>query len=515
MKKKNSKILLQYSLALIIGILLISITSCRKDFSTIPSFGNLEFSQDTVFLDTIFTGIGSSTYSFKVYNKSNDDITIPNIALEKGNSSSYRLNVDGVPGKVFDEIDILANDSIFVFVETTSDVGGTNELLYTDRVLFDNGNKQQDVDLVTLVKDANFIFPARNELTMEIDTLFLNNESTGLLGRFLKDEELTITSEKPTVIYGFAAVPEGKTLTIEAGAKIHFHDNSGLIIDTGATLKVEGTLESKVIFEGDRLEPNFNNIAGQWGAIWLRGGSVNSSIEHAVIKNAIVGLLVDGITNFRSPTLNIINSEVYNHSSFGILGRNTNIRGANLVIGDAGQASLAATLGGFYSFNHCTFANYWNNSLRQLPTVLVNNFITFQDENGEEVTETLDLTSATFVNCIIDGSNNIEFLLDRVEGSSFNYSINNCMIQFNDTNDDFIDVAELDFTNEFYRDVILNGNPNFRNTRENDFIIGQESDAIDKALRSIYRNDILGVDRTMAPDIGAYQHIIFEEENGN
>ena len=86
------------------------------------------------------------------------------------------------------------------------------------------------------------------------------------------------------------------------------------------------------------------------------------------------------------------------------------------------------------------------------------------------------------------------------------------MIQFNDTNDDFIDVAELDFTNEFYRDVILNGNPNFRNTRENDFIIGQESDAIDKALRSIYRNDILGVDRTMAPDIGAYQHIIFEEE---
>ena len=515
MKKNNSKILLQYSLTLIVGILLISITSCRKDFSTVPSFGNLEFSQDTVFLDTVFTNIGSSTYSFKVYNKSDDDITIPNIALEKGNSSSYRLNVDGIPGKAFDEIDILANDSIFVFVETTSNVNGANELLYTDRVLFDNGNKQQDVDLVTLVKDANFIFPARNELTMEIDTLFLNDESTGLLGRFLTDEELTITSEKPTVIYGFAAVPEGKTLTIEAGAQIHFHDNSGLIVDTGATLKVEGTLDNKVVFEGDRLEPNFEGIAGQWGAIWLRDGSISNSIEHAIIKNAIVGLLVDGSTNSRNPTLTVTNSEIYNHSSFGILGRNTNIRGGNLVIGDAGQSSLALTLGGFYSFNHATFVNYWNNSLRQLPTVLVNNFITFQDENGEEVTQTFDLTSATFVNCIIDGSNNIEFLLDRVEGSSFNYSLNNCMIQFEDTNDDFIDVAELDFTNEFYRNVIINGNSDFRNVRENDFIIGEASDGIGKGLRSVFRTDILGVDRTTAPDIGAYQHIVFEEEEAN
>lgn len=519
MKKNNSKILLQYSLTLIVGILLISITSCRKDFSTVPSFGNLEFSQDTVFLDTIFSNISSSTYNFKVYNNSDEDITIPNITLEKGNNSSYRLNVDGDlgvnnEGKMFENFDILAKDSIFIFVETTANVGAANELIYTDRVLFDNGNNQQAVDLVTLVKDATFIFPARNEIDNKfvIDTLFLSDESTGLLGRELRKEELVFTNEKPTVIYGFAAVPAGKTLTIQAGAKVHFHDNSGLIVDSLATLKVEGTLENKVIFEGDRLEPNFNDIPGQWSAIWLRNGSINNTVEHAVIKNAIVGILADGTTNPRRPTLTITNSEIYNHSSFGILGRNTNIRGGNLVIGDAGQASLAATIGGFYNFTNCTFANYWNNSLRQLPTVLVNNFITFLDENGEEITQTFDLTSATFVNCIIDGANNIEFLLDRVEGSSFNYSINNCMIQFEDTNDDFVEVAELDFTNEFYRNVIINGNPDFRNVRENDFIIGEASDGIGLGLRSVFRTDILGVDRTTSPDIGAYQHIIFEEE---
>ena len=63
---------------------ILSVSSCRKDFSTIPSFGELEFSKDTVFLDTIFTNIGSATYNLKVYNRSNDDITIPNITLERG-----------------------------------------------------------------------------------------------------------------------------------------------------------------------------------------------------------------------------------------------------------------------------------------------------------------------------------------------------------------------------------------------------------------------------------------------
>ncbi|MDB2385696.1 hypothetical protein N9V96_04415 [Polaribacter sp.] len=510
--KKNINTYIHYSLAVIIGVILVSITSCRKDFSTIPSFGDLEFSQDTVFLDTVFTNIGSSTYSFKVYNKSDDDITIPNITLENGSSSNYRLNVDGIAGSTFDDIDILANDSIFVFVETTSNTNGLNELLYTDKVLFDNGNNQQDVDLVTLVKDATFIFPARDNLTMKIDTLILDNEATSLQGRFLTDDELVFTNEKPTVIYGFAAVPEGKTLTIEAGARVHFHDNSGLIVDTGATLNVNGTLNEKVIFEGDRLESNFDDVSAQWGAIWLRAGSVNNVIEHAVIKNAVVGLLVDGATSFTNPTLTLENSEIYNHSSFGILGRNTNISAGNIVIGDAGQASLAATFGGVYNFTHCTFANFWSNSLRQLPTVLVNNFFTFEDENGEEVTEVLDLISSNFVNCIIEGNNNIEFILDRVEGSAFNYNVSNCLLQFEDANDDYIDVPEMDFSNEFYTNIILNGNADFRNSRDSDFIIGEESDAINQAISSVYPTDILGVDRTTSPDIGAYQHIIFEEE---
>ena len=213
------------------------------------------------------------------------------------------------------------------------------------------------------------------------------------------------------------------------------------------------------------------------------------------------------------PTLNIQNTEIYNHSNFGILARETNIEAHNVVIGSAGQASLAATIGGTYNFTHSTFANYWNNGIRQLPAVLVNNFFVYNTEAGEEIIETRDLKAANFTNCIFEGNNNIEFLIDNVEGGGlFNYSVKNCLIKFIDSNNSFDGVTEVDFVNNSnYSGIILNGNSNFRKAQESDFIIGEKSEAINKATETFFNIDILGIDRTTTPDIGAYQHIVFEE----
>jgi hypothetical protein len=503
---------MRYFISIIICIALISISSCRKDFSTIPNSGKLEFSKDTVFLDTIFTNIGSATYQLKVYNRGNNAITIPSIQLENGTGSNYRINVDGLPGKEFNNIDILAKDSIFVFIETTVNASNQSSLLYTDKILFDNGSNQQKVDLVTLVEDATFIFPAKDAISMKIDSLSLDGEPTTIKGRFLEDTELTFTKIKPTVIYGYAAVPANKTLTIEAGARIYFHDNSGLIIDNKATLKVNGTLSEKVIFEGDRLEHRFSEIPGQWGTIWMRAGSKENEIAHAQIKNGIIGILIDSIGSSATPTLKLQNTEIYNHSNFGILARETNIEAHNVVIGSAGQASLAATIGGTYNFTHSTFANYWNSGIRQLPAVLVNNFFAYTDETGQEIIETRDLKAANFTNCIFDGNNNIEFLIDKVNGGGlFNYSLKNCLIKFNDSNNSYADIAEVDFSNNSnYNSIILNGSLNFRDTQKSDFIIGAESEAINKAITTPFSIDLLGIDRTTNPDVGAYQHITFE-----
>ena len=244
----------------------------------------------------------------------------------------------------------------------------------------------------------------------------------------------------------------------------------------------------------------------------MRAGSKDNEIKHAQIKNGIIGNLIDSIGSTSAPTLSLQNTEIYNHSNFGILARETNIEAHNVVIGSAGQASLAATVGGTYNFTHSTFANYWNNGIRQLPAVLVNNFFVYNTEAGEEVIETRDLNAANFTNCIFEGNNNIEFLIDKVEGGGlFNYSVKNCMIKFIDSNNSFDGVTEVDFGNNTnYSAIILNGNLNFRDTQKNDFIIGSQSDAVNKGITTPFTLDILGVGRASSPDIGAYQHITFE-----
>ncbi|RAJ17151.1 hypothetical protein [Olleya aquimaris] len=503
-------------------------SSCRKDFEFQASTGNLGFSKDTVYLDTIFANIGSSTYNLKVYNSSDEDISIPSVRLENGDNSGYRLNLDGQAGKSFDNVQLLAKDSLFIFIETTFNTNTEplqgNEFLYTDKILFDTGDNQQDVDLVTLVKDATFIYPDRDNTTGIVETLTLTIDGeqveTEIQGRELLPEELTFTNEKPYVIYGYAAVPSGETLTVNAGARVHFHANSGLLVSEGATLNINGALsndqevlENEVIFEGDRLEPLFSDVPGQWGTIWLFENSLNNTINYATIKNATVGILSDGNADAAQDKLTITNSQIYNVSTFGILGRNTSITAENIVLNNAGQSSFGATFGGKYNVTHSTIANYWNSSFRQFPALLINNFVTDADNNAF-ITE---LTEANFSNCIIYGNDNPELLIDELQDETspipFNFKFTNCLLRFEDGSN-FFNSDNYNFEDTtHYENMIFNQDPNFRNAFENDLIIGDDSAANGQG-NSTFANqvptDILGINRTASPDLGAYQHITFE-----
>ena len=153
---------MRYSLTFLFISFLVFFTSCRKDFSAVLSSGKLLFSKDTVYLDTVFTNIGSSTYNLKVYNKSSNAISIPLIKLGRGESSYYRLNVDGTSGKIFENIEILSKDSMYIFIETTINYNQVTNPIYTDSIVFDNGLNSQDVKLVTLVKDAHFLYPSKD-----------------------------------------------------------------------------------------------------------------------------------------------------------------------------------------------------------------------------------------------------------------------------------------------------------------------------------------------------------------
>ena len=499
-------------------------SSCRKDFDFSASTGNLEFSKDTVYLDTVFTNIGSSTYNLKVYNRSNDDILIPTLGLALGDNSEYRLNVDGIPGKTFENVEILAKDSMYIFIETTIDINNlpnlNGEFIYTDKIEFDSGNNLQTVDLVTLVKDAVFIYPDRDNSTGIIETLTLDiageQVETEIQGRYLMPDEYTFTNERPYVIYGYAAVPNNETLTIDAGARVHFHANSGILVSEGASIQVNGALstdeellENEVVFESDRLEPAFADVPGQWGTIWLFDGSMNNTFNHATIKNATVGILCEGNPDEATDKLTITNSQIYNSSNFGILGRNTSITGENLVINNSGQTSFAGTLGGKYNLTHCTIANYWNNSFRQFPALLINNFL--ETEDGIFLA---DLDEANFNNCIIYGNDTVEFIIDEIEDMAvnFDFKFTNCLVRFPENSSSFTG-DNYALTGPHYENVIFNQTPHFRDGNENDLIIGENSSGNNLAnpvFASQVPQDILGENRTSMPDIGAYQHIIFE-----
>jgi hypothetical protein len=499
------------TLLLFIGIL-ISVCSCRSDFETIPSTGDLTFSKDTIYLDTVFTNIGSSTYRLKVYNKSKNDITIPTIQLAKGLNSKYRMTVDGMQGnngKIFNNVDLLAKDSLYIFIETTANIADANpaDFLYTDQIQFDNGANLQKIELVTLIQDAIFLYPKRfADGTTEtlpigdqkIEGFFLDENDA------LNGNELHFKNTKPYVIYGYAAVPSGKTVTFDAGSRVHFHANSGLIVSNAASINVNGAasttdkLEKEVIFEGDRLEPDYSDVPGQWGTIWLTNGSTNNNLNHLTIKNATIGLLIQ---NNDGTTVNIKNTQIYNCSNYGILAQTAKINGENLVINNAGQAGLACSYGGNYKFTHCTFNNNWNSS--EQVAVFVSNYIT------GAVPEVKDLTAATFNNCIIYGSYSTEMILNKKTGAAFQYQFNNCLLKFDNVSNQFTTNPDYQFGTDtaHYNAIILNKDPKFFKVALNKFNIDDTSAAFAKGNSAyLIPLDILGNTRTLPPDLGAYQN---------
>ena len=489
-------------------------SSCRKDFDFAESTGQLEFSKDTVFLDTVFTGISSSTYSLKVYNPTESDLRISAINLERGESSGYRLNVDGAAGKAFRDIPILAKDSLYIFIESTLDLAGQNlsEFLYTDAIQFGTGNTAQQVQLVTLVRDAVFLYPARQaDGSRETLTLGMNPDGTEVTveGFFLENSELNFTNEKPYVIYGFAAVRAGQTLNMAPGTRVHFHQDSGIWIGSGASLAINGgassdpqLLENEVVFEGDRLEPEFSEVPGQWGTIWLAEGSINNTITHLTLKNATVGILAEGDATADPPALRIANSQIRNSSLVNLWGRNSSIFGENLILGNAGNATFYGNLGGNYEFLHSTFANYWSNGFRTGSAVQLNNF----EDAGNGAARAFDLSQAYFGNCIISGNTNTELFLNSNGINLFEFQFDHCLIRYGAPPDgplyNFQDPGR-------YTNIVLNGDPGFWDIPRQDYRIDETSAARDRGSDEIGQRvpfDLLGTERTPAPDLGAYQH---------
>ncbi|MBI9052188.1 MAG: hypothetical protein JEY96_00125 [Bacteroidales bacterium] len=462
------------TLIIITLLIVFAFLSCEKDeFNSSPNI-KLEFSKDTILFDTIFTTIGSATKQFTVRNPYNRSIKISSIKLAGGSTSPYRLNIDGYSGNTLNNIELRKKDSIYIFVEITVDPNGSNlPMVVNDSIVFSFNGTQQDINLLAFGQDVH-----------KIDGEIIGNEHW--------------TADKPYLVYNSMLVDTLSTLTIDPGAILHFHKNSRLLVK--GTIKANGTFASPIIFQGDRLEHDYDDIPGQWDGIWLIRGSKDNIFNFTEIKNAIIGIQVDTLANLSKPTLQLTNSKILNMTSVGIYAQGSTIYAYNNVIANCGQIAVALTIGGSYEFYHTTIANYWEYSTRTTPSVLLNNY--YLDVNNN--VQVRPIEKAIFSNCIIYGSKESELIIDKDDNTVLNFSFDHSLIKVNQEQVD-------DFPSSFTQNI-LNENPKFKDYNSNDYELDTLSvakDYGDKEIGLMFQFDIQLNNRTLdnGPDLGAFERI--------
>ena len=459
-------------------VLGVGLVQCRKERFNQDSSAQLVFSNDTVFFDTVFSTIGSATQYLRVRNPYNESVRIDEIALEAGTNSQFRINIDGLDGPLQEGIEILPNDSIFIFVEVTIDPQDASlPFIVEDRIRFRlNGNEQQ---VLLQAWGQNAFFHGGLNSCSDPFSYIIPTGTTEVW-----------TNELPHVIYGIIAVDSGATLHINPGAQVYCHGKSGIYVYKGL-LEIDGNLVEEVVFQGDRLESYYDDIPGQWGiqldcpyetgmgpqiASIVRGGiwifqSPGSTIEYAELRNGNIGIQVDttgaGYVGLNY-SVDIRNTKISNMAGIGLLCQGASVSGKNLLITDCGQQAAYLGLGGRYSMDNCTFANYGSDNSRQTPTFVLNNYY----EDIYQNIQVRDIYESTFNNCIMFGNNAFltdfnEFLLDLDEAGDANYRFRYCLVDTDESVED---------DGNYFESMINNQAPFFCNSDEGNFRISAESD---------------------------------------
>jgi hypothetical protein len=468
-------------------------SSCNKEELLTDSSAKLEFSTDSVLFDTVFTTLGSTTRIFRIYNKHSQTMNISRIYLATGSTSPFKMNVDGISGKSITDVEIGGGDSLFVFVQVTVDPTGVNNpLLIRDSIIFEINNNIQNVNLTAIGQDVYMHkpdhFPTNGFPPYSII------DCAGGVGTWMND--------KPHLIFGYAVVDSACTLNMMQGTRVYLYNGAVLWVYKDATLNITGTKGSEVTFQGMRLEPDYRELPGQWGMIWLSAGSKNNSIEYAIIKNGGIGLRVDTVVTPGVPTLKLHNTIIRNMTAAAVYGLGSRIESSNCVFSNCGQYVAALTIGGDYSFEHCTFANYWTGD-RTTPLLLMNNYYI----SGSFIIPR-PLDNCLFRNCIFDGNLAEEIGIDSITGLpagsfAFNYKFDHCLLRTTRA-------VSGGSTAPFYVNCDRNLPVGFRNTAVSDYTLKSDAtNVIDKGTGSFSALfDLKGNLRPngSAPDLGAYEY---------
>lgn len=454
-------------------IALLAIACEESDkFSSDPNL-KLAYSKEELNFDTVFTTVASPVEKLKIYNRNNNSITFSSIKLVNPEKSGFRINVDGLAGTDFQDIDLLRKDSIYIMVDIIA-----NKLV---------GNQTNAEDAIELSWNGNTEYIKLKTFVQDVD--IWENKTI--------DSNTTLTADKGYYIKGKVTVAENTTLTIEEGTNLFFDQKGSLHIE--GRIIAEGTQKKRITFRGHRFDLierdiPYDNASGQWMGIIVGANSFENIFTNVNIRNSQIGIDFT-LSNPTRKKATLTNTIVHNTSQYGLKAINCNIDAVNSQFSNSTGGLLMLT-GGSYSFLHCTIANYY----RWHPRTTSDLVLTDRIEQTS-----YPLAKCQFTNSIIVGTfyDELDIFLTQENNK---ISFLNCLIQ-----------SSKPLSDPWFKNTIWNIDSAFifkdLNT-ENQFFysfeLTEESSARNAAnIEAAHKapTDLRGVSRfaDSKPDIGCYE----------
>ncbi len=471
----------------VIGILLTALSAC-DDFGswTTDTNARLTFGRDTVNFDTLVSTVSSSTQRLLVYNGNKDGLRINEVRLKHAGTSLFRVNVDGqfLQGGVGNDFEVLGKDSIFVHLEVTlPDADADTITHYTDSLCFQLESGQ--VQYVVLQAGGQDALHWRGVKVIEQDT--------------------RLQSRRPVIIYDSLYVSSGVTLTVEAGTQLYFHQKASMCVD--GTLLVNGTLESPVVFRGDRTGNLFDylpydNTPQQWGGVYLRGSG--HKFSYLDLHSSTFGIVAE------DTDMELANCVIHNTGGNALWTKNCRVKAYNTQISNA-FGDLFHMIGGDAEMTFCTLAQFYNFDAARGWALCLRDYAL---EYGD--TMFYNIAQARFLNCVINGYGQDvisgSFIKERKFGEPVSYHFERCFL-----NTVYSDSDSLRFIRNIYE------NPEDTMSYGRQFVLfdtyarlydftpdtlAHFCDSADVRWVESYPVDRLGRSRSAdgGPDIGAYEN---------
>lgn len=328
--------------------------SCHKE--QFSKTGALSLSTDTLTFDTVFTTLGSTTRYFKVRNTQSKSLLVSDIKLMQLQGNQFRINVDGVSGTEFKDVDIPAHDSIYVFVEVTVNPNDLNNpFVILDQIQFTTNGTTQHVVLEAMGQNAYYHFS---------DSVVSN---------------VTWPNDKPHIIVNkngglpILEIKPGATLNLQPRTQIYMGPNAVITVD--GNLAAHGNSWSdSIVFQYIRRD--YQNAPGQWlGITYSRGASIN--MDHVIVDQSTFGvsdeyvldllasaqITTSDLRNYSggpTPTVTLDKCIIRNCSSNALTALQTNLTATNCLLHSSGGQMVVLGMGGSYTLNNCTMANVYN-----------------------------------------------------------------------------------------------------------------------------------------------------------